>query len=81
MTEAEAIQIAKQVVEQNGWAWLEPVGAVYGAPKRRFFGLIRTGPPRATWIVRTNCHAKGCNATVSIDEATREVISQSYAPR
>ena len=73
MTESEAIAVAKQIAEHEGWPWDEPVSAVL---ERRF---ILLGPKE--WTVTTNATLRGCNLRIVLDARTGAVLIKHRLPR
>jgi hypothetical protein len=73
MTREEVIRIARLVVEEEGWPWIEPVVATR---ERRFllFGKV-------SWHIRTNAKHRGANVNVQVDDKTGLVLSKCFAPR
>jgi hypothetical protein len=72
MTREEAVNVARQLAEQNRWTWTEPVRAVRS--RRWWFGP-------AYWRVTSNATARGRNVIVTIDDASRKVMQAKFAPR
>jgi hypothetical protein len=70
--EAEAIAKAKQVAQEQGWAWVEPAAATL---RRRWFG------PGGRWEVFSNAHALGAKVRVVLDAESGEVQEKGYIPR
>jgi hypothetical protein len=70
--EAEAIQRARQVAQEQGWAWLEPALATL---RRRWFR------PGGRWEVFSNAHALGAKVRIVIDAESGEVQEKGYLPR
>ncbi|MEM8943720.1 MAG: hypothetical protein AAGD11_00945 [Planctomycetota bacterium] len=82
--EQDAINIAKQVAEENGWPWEGPISAKYIEPKERSFVWFFRLPPAHTvpvWVVRTNAKSIGCNVNVVIAANSGEAVSKGFAPR
>ena len=69
MTEPEALALARNVADQEGWPFLDPVSIVY---RRRWFG--RGG----VWTIHT--HTTGMNGQVgiTIDDRTGAVIEKRF---
>ena len=68
LTEQEAIHLAKQAVQQEGWTWIEPTRATW-----------RGGDGR--WEVFSNAHGRGASARIVIDACTGAVLEKGYIPR
>jgi len=66
MTVDEARTIAIAICEKQGWPFFDPVRIYSG---------------KDFWVIRTNCHAIGCNAVITVDKKTTEVIEIGFAPR
>jgi hypothetical protein len=66
MTVDEARTIAMGVCEKQGWYFSDPVN-IYST--------------KQNWIITTNYHAIGCNASITVSKATKEVIQAAFAPR
>ncbi|HEX8474472.1 MAG TPA: hypothetical protein VF666_10595 [Pyrinomonadaceae bacterium] len=73
MTSDEAISLAKQTAQQEGWAWDEPARA----SKHRRFGVVGA----AYWEVVSNANVIGRNVRIRIDDATGEVLQKNFLPR
>lgn len=67
MTEQEAIEIAKKVAEDQGWAWVEPVRAEHGRP---WFGK------GGWWEIRDNDSTRGRKVYIKIDDLTGAIIEK-----
>lgn len=74
MTEQEAIERAKQVAQEQGWGWAEPVLATLYRP---WFGFGKGGK----WEIFSNVQRRGGNARVVIDAETGAVLEKGYLPR
>ena len=72
LTEPEAIERAKQLAVEQGWAWVEPVEAIL---RRAWFG------EQARWEISSNVAGRGPMARFVIDAHTGAVIEQGYIPR
>jgi hypothetical protein len=72
MTEQEAIDRAKQVAEEQGWAWVEPAHAAWRP------AWFRKG---GKWEIFSNAHGLGAKARVVIDSRTGAVLEKGYVPR
>ncbi len=74
MTREEAIHIAREVAEKEGWPWEEPLWVEEG---RRFFLF-----GRRYWRVTTNTKYAviGRNVHVQIDDLSGQVLSSEYVP-
>lgn len=70
--EAEAIALAKSAAAQEGWAFVEPVAAVFRQP---WLG----GSGR--WEIHTNASGLGARARFIIDAADGRIIEKGYIPR
>jgi len=70
--EVEAIEKAKQVAQEQGWAWVEPAVATL---RRRWFG------PGGTWEVSSNAGALGAKVRVVLDAESGAVREKGYIPR
>jgi len=78
MTEEDAIQIAKEVAEENGWTWRGQVSASLHKPLGLAAWLFGS---RSCWNVTSNAGMRGCNVRVSIDAESGEVIRKAFGPR
>ncbi|MGH7675317.1 MAG: PepSY domain-containing protein [Gemmatimonadales bacterium] len=74
MTQEEAIDRAKQVADEQGWGWAEPVMARLSRP---WFGLGKGGK----WEIFSNVQRRGGNVRVVIDAQTGDVLEKGYMPR
>jgi hypothetical protein len=72
LTEKEAINLARQAAEQQGWAWIEPAHATL---RRAWRGA------EGRWEVFSNALGRGAKARVVIDARTGEVLDKGYIPR
>ncbi len=72
MTEQEAVDIARRVAEQEGWAWVEPTLADL---RRPWFG--RGG----RWEIFSHRLGLGAKVRVVIDDQTGEALEKGYIPR
>lgn len=72
ITEAEAIRIAKQLAQENAWAWDEPVQAVF---RRTWLGK----PKR--WEIYSNANKLGAKVRVFIDAISGVVLDKGYISR
>jgi hypothetical protein len=72
MSEQEAIARAKQVVQEQGWPWVEPAQATL---RRAWLG--RGG----TWTIFTNAKGLGTKSRVVLDARTGAVLETGYVPR
>jgi len=72
MTEQEALDRAKQIAREQGWAWVEPAHATL---RRAWFGK------GGKWIVFSNAQGLGAIARVVIDALTGDVLEKGYVPR
>jgi len=70
--EAGAIERAKQVAEEQGWAWETPATATL---RRRWFG------PGGRWEVSSNAQARGAKVRVVLDAVSGEVLEKGYIAR
>jgi len=66
ITEQEAIERARRIAEEQGWAWLEPVRA------------RRTG---RGWEVFSNVLKRGGNVRVLVDRQSGEILEKGFNPR
>jgi hypothetical protein len=73
LTELDALRIAREIADKNGWPWEDPVKAW-----RSSEGIFRK---RYRWTVRTNANAIGRNVWIGIDDATGEVLSAGFGRR
>jgi hypothetical protein len=73
MNAKEAISLAVDVAEAEGWTWLEPAIA------KRKRGWIFFGP--FIWHVLSNAESIGCNVRIEIDDTTGRIISKHFMPR
>ena len=71
MTQAEAIDIARNHASEQGWPWKQPVRC------KGHGGWFKA----RCWEVRSNSDARGCNVVVVIDEATKAVTNANFLPR
>jgi hypothetical protein len=71
MTPNDALELARKVATEKGWAWLEPVRVT---KKRRWFRFVG-------WIVISNADGLGCNVRVEIDDATGRTTTAAFLPR
>ena len=96
MDSDEVIRIAHRKALDEGWDWFGPIHVERFYPDRRITFIqwvIRTfltrerhslsdaDASKASWSVTSNYNARGCNATVVIDDATGKVISANFLPR
>ncbi len=72
MTETEAAQIARQLADAEGWAWIDPPLCTH---HKGWFG--RPGK----WEVFSNRNGLGAKVRVVIDDLNGEVIDKGYIPR
>jgi hypothetical protein len=72
MTEQDAIDRAKQAAENQGWAWVEPVEAIW---RPAWFG------EGGKWEICSNALGRGAMARIVIDAQTGAVLEQGYVPR
>jgi hypothetical protein len=72
ITEQEAIDRAREVAREHGWAWVEPA---QGILHRAWFGS------GGKWEVFSNMKGLGAKARVVIDARTGAVLEQGYIPR
>ncbi len=72
MSRDQALQIARQVADGEGWPWIEPVEAV----RKRTFPLVG----RRYWQVRTNFKFGTRSVKVQIDASTGRVLRLFYHP-
>ncbi|MET0411368.1 MAG: hypothetical protein ABW217_08720 [Polyangiaceae bacterium] len=72
MTEQEAIEHARAVAREQGWAWVEPAHATF---RRAWSG--RGGK----WEVFSNARGLGAKARVVIDAESGAILEQGYVPR
>ncbi len=72
ITEQEAIERAKQIVQNKGWGWGEPVIATL---RRPWFGK------GGRWEIFSNVQHRGGNVRVVIDVQTGAVLEEGYIPR
>lgn len=72
ISETEAIARARDIANQRGWTWLEPVEA---HQERAFlwFGAVR-------WVVVTNAESRGASARIVLS-AEGEILQAGYLPR
>ncbi|WP_144979693.1 hypothetical protein [Gimesia aquarii] len=71
MTEQDAIEIASEYAQEQGWTWREPVSC------KRHVPWFRT----TYYSVYTNSNRRGCNIRISIDEASGTIKSACFLPR
>ena len=72
LTEAEAIERARQVAAESGWAWVDPALATL---RRPWFGK------GGKWEIFSNAHALGAKVRVVVDGETGSVLEKGYIPR
>jgi len=72
LSEAEAIRLAKQLAEENGWRWLDPA---YATLRRRWFG------PGGRWEILSNAAGMGPKVRVILDAQSGQVLEKGYIPR
>ena len=72
MTEQEAIQRAQEIAAAQGWAWVEPVQAIW---RPAWFGK------GGKWEVISNALGLGAKARIVLDAQTGLVLEQGYIPR
>jgi hypothetical protein len=68
----EAINRAKDLAREHGWAWQDPATATL---RRRWF---RAG---GRWEILSNAFALGAKVRVVLDATSGEVIEKGYVPR
>jgi hypothetical protein len=73
MTEAEAIERARQVAEAEGWPWEEPISAI--TKKKGLFSKL------VYWQMISNGRCRGRNAIICIDDESGEVLTKGWLPR
>ena len=73
ISEARAVEVAREVASERGWAWEEPI-LVRRERAYLFFG-------RETYEVRTNTMSRGCNARIVIDAEDASVVGAYWLPR
>jgi hypothetical protein len=71
-TRNEIIEIAKRVVQQEGWPWEGPIQVL----RRRRWVLF--GP--VEWEIMTYTDYRGGNVYIMIDDKTGKVIGKSFYP-
>ena len=71
-TRNEIIEIAKRVVQQEGWPWEEPIEVLR---RRRWvlFGAVQ-------WEIMTYADHRGGNVFIMIDDRTGSVFRKSLRP-
>ncbi len=72
MSREQAVEIARQIADGEGWPWIEPVEVV----AKRKFPLVW----RRYWQVTTNCKFETRSVRVQIDAATGQVLRLFYHP-
>lgn len=72
MTEQDALRLAQERAQAEGWPFEPPVDARLRKPW--FFG-------RAQWTVRSHADHIGSNVWVVIDDETGRIVSAGFAPR
>ncbi len=72
ISEPEAIAIARQVAEENNWAWVEPVEALWRAAWRGEGGK---------WEIFSNANKFGAKVRVVIESPSGKVLEKGYIPR
>ena len=71
ISEAEALNAAREIAVTSGWTWLEPVTVT----------LKKKSSPDPAWIVHSNANAKGCNVHVELEASSGRIIAASLWPR
>ena len=69
ITNEQAIAIAHQFADKEGWPWFDPITV---DAKRSFFGRI------LQIVVRSNSNAIGCNVTVVLDPISGTIIRTGF---
>lgn len=72
MTGGEALARAREIADEMGWLWLEPVSVRKVRP-------FLFGSPR--WVVGTNAECRGMNVGIVLDDASGRILAQGYLPR
>jgi hypothetical protein len=72
ITAPDAIERARQVAKEQGWAWVEPAQATWHPA---WFGK------GGKWEVFSNAHGLGAKARVVIDGQTGAVLEKGYVAR
>lgn len=72
ISESQAVDIARAVAKQEGWAWVEPAQATL---HRDWFG------PGGRWEVASNRLGRGAMVRATIDAQTGAVLHKGYIPR
>ncbi len=71
MSERDAIEIAAEYAQKQGWTWLEPVEC------RRRFRWFRN----LRYVVHTNRAMLGVNVVVEVDAISGAIISAHFRGR
>ena len=66
LVEEECTRIAREIADENGWTWLEPLAIV----KRTF-----------TWVVHSNSGMRGCNVRMTFRKRDGKVIASGFRRR
>jgi hypothetical protein len=72
ITEAEAIDRAKRVALEQGWAWIDPAHTTLRSP---WFGK------GGKWEIFSNAAGLGAQVRVVLDAQTGDVLEKGYVPR
>jgi hypothetical protein len=68
----QAIAIARERAEANGWGFADPVDAVF---RRGWFGSA------SRFQIETNAGRRGTKAIFVIDAASGKILREGYIPR
>lgn len=72
MTEPEAVARARQVAEEEGWAWVEPALTTW---RPAWFGK------GGKWEIVSNAQGLGAKVRVVLDARTGAVLEKGAVPR
>ena len=72
ITEDEAVNRAKRVAVEHGWAWVDPAHTTL---RSRWFGK------GGKWEVFSNAAGLGAKVRVVLDAQTGAVLEKGYVPR
>jgi hypothetical protein len=72
INEAQAIAIARQIAEENNWAWVEPAAALWRPAWRGDGGK---------WEIFSNAQKRGAKVRVVIESPGGKILEKGYIPR
>jgi hypothetical protein len=70
--EKKAIAAAKKIAEENNWAWVEPVEAVWHP------AWVGSG---GKWEIFSNILQRGAKVRVVIESPSGRILEKGYIPR